>query len=488
MNLLEQIRKLVLLFLGLASVASGAWAQDTQEPQEPETQTKPKPAARGIPAITDPNATVENEQEPVNWQPDNSPATGLQAPGLGSPALAHSYWIPGFEYGSTIQSQTPVSPGQPVSNGWYSNNFVGGQLSLLEAWSRAQLGLNYSGGGVLTTDVAEKNGWFQQLSLGQTISLNRGQIQFFDLFSYLPQSEFGFAPGTSLAVPGISGTLGPEVPGLGATIAPNQSIYSANGPRYSNGSAAQLTYLLSRRASITVGGAYGLLRFTEPGNVNNDMALGSVGFNYALSQMDTIGIFYRFAGYHFEGEPQALGSQTADFVYTRKVARKLALDLFAGPQITDFRVPIGNQSREIGFSGGASVKYALERGGLDFSYSHGLTGGSGIFYGSNTDQATASLNRQLGRVWSGSVHFGFARNSALVAVAGTPSQPYDDWFVGVSINRPIGRNADLAVSYTPRFQNIGNSTCTGPSCISSSPTEQFISVTLQFHTRPFVLP
>jgi hypothetical protein len=485
MSVSKLIRKLVLLSFAAATIACGAWAQDTQEPQEPETPTKPKPAARGIPGIDDSNATVEdNQKQNVSWQPDNSPATGLQSPTLGSPELGHSYWIPGLEYGSTIQSRPS---GQQVSNGWYANNYVGGQLSLLEGWGRAQLGLNYSGGGYFTTDSLQNNGWFQEFSLGQTINLNRWQIQFFDHFSYTPESQFGFAGGTGLALPGISGTLGPAVPGLGASIMPNQSIYSAIGPRYSNAFAAQMTYLLSRRSSITVGGSYGLLRFTESGNVDNDMALGSVGFNYVLSPESSIGILYRFMGNHYTGEPQAFGSHTVNFVYDRKVARKLALDLFGGPQITNFRIPVGNRTRNTGVSAGASLKYAFQRGGIDLSYFHGLTGGSGILLGSTTDQATANLSRQLGRVWNAYVLFGFARNSALAAATSTSAQTYNDWFAGVGISRPIGRNANFSVSYTPRFENTSQATCTGLAC-SSSFTQQLISITLQWHTRPFVLP
>src|SRR5271169_3883889 len=122
MSALKQFRKMVFLILGALALAVGCWAQDTQEPQEqPDTATKPKPAARGIPGITDPNATVdENENQPTHWQPDTSPATGLSSPTLGTPEVAHSYWVPGLIVGSTIQSQPP---GQQVSSGWYANTY-----------------------------------------------------------------------------------------------------------------------------------------------------------------------------------------------------------------------------------------------------------------------------------------------------------------------------------------------------------------------------
>jgi hypothetical protein len=482
MSTSREIRKLLLLIVGGTAIAGGAWAQDL--PQEPETQAKPKPAARGIPPINDPNATVENgEYQTASWQPDTSPVTGLQSPTLGSPELAHSYWVPGLEYGSTIQSRPP---GLLSTNGWFADNYIGGQLSLLEVWSRVRLGLNYSGGGYFTTDSLQNNGAFHQLSLAQNFNLRRWQIQFFDYFSYIPESEFGFAGGTNLALPGVSGTLGSAVPGLSASIVPNQSIYSAIGPRYSNAAAAQTTYSLSPRGSITVAGSYGLLRFTESGNVDNDMALGSVGFNYAVSRVDSIGISYQFAGYHFAGEPQALGSHTVSFVYNRKIARKVALDLFGGPQITNFRIPIGSTNRNVGLSAGASLKYALRNGSINLSYFHGLTGGSGILLGSTTDEATAGLSRQLGRVWSGTVNFGYSRNSALAVAAGTSARAFDDWFAGAGISRPFGRSVNLAASYTARFENATTPICTGATC-SSSYTENMISITLQWRTRPFVL-
>jgi hypothetical protein len=489
MNLSKLFQITVLALLGTGPIAVGTLAQDAPEPQpqDSDTTSKPKPAGRGVPGISDPNSTVENEETPSNWQPDTSPPTGLQSPTLGSPELAHSYWIPGFIYGSTIQSRPPGQ--QAVSNGWYADNYVGGQLSLLAAGSRSQFGLNYSGGGYFTTDSLQQNGWFQELSAGYTVSLNHWQIQMFNYFSYIPESQFGFAGGTNLALAGISGTLGPTIPGLGSSVIPNQSIYSATGPRYSNATAVQATYSLSRRSSITLGGSYGLLHFTEAGNIDSNMVLGSAGYNYVLSELDAIGIVYRYAGFQFSGEPQAFGSHAVSFVYNRKVARRVALTVFGGPQITNFRIPVNDKTRNVGASAGASLKYAFERGSIDLSYFHGLTGGSGILTGATTDQANVSFSRQLGRVWSGDIRFGYARNSALATASGTPSQSFDDWFIGAGVHRPFGRNVQFSGSYSTLFESTAQPICTttGTSC-SSSYTQQLISISLQFHTRPFLLP
>ncbi|MGB2662587.1 MAG: hypothetical protein WAK48_01200 [Candidatus Acidiferrum sp.] len=480
----------LLLIGGVAVLASAVRAQDPQEPQDTdaETQTKPKPAAHGIPAIDD---TTDDNSPAPNWQPDTNPVTGLEAPTLGAPELGHSYWIPGFIYGSTIQSQPP---GLHTNNGWYANNYIGGEVSLLETWSRSQLALNYSGGGVITTDSSPntgQNGWFQQLSVGQHFNLHHWQIQWLDYFSYLPESQFSFGVGTGLALPGVNGmtgTLGPSIPGLSLSLAPIQSIYSAFGPRYSNAFATQVTYLLSPRASITFGGAYELLDFTEAGNVSSNSVLGSAGFNYALNPHDSIGILYRFEGFHFDGEPQALGTQTISVAYQKKVTKKLALALYAGPQLTSNRIPVNKQTSSLGVSAGAFFTYAFERSTFSLSYFHGVSAGSGVLVGANSDTLTSAFTRTLGRVWTGNLLFGYSRNSALDGVTATAAvSTYDDFFAGGSISRPFGRNVQISAAYTANFQNTNGPTCTGTGCNSSS-TQNVITITLQFQTRPFVLP
>jgi hypothetical protein len=481
----KQIRELVLLMFGAAAIAGGARAQDPQEPQAPQTPEgpgKPKPAARGVPGLNDSNTAEENDQQ-SSWQPDNSPVTGLQNPTIGSPELGHSYWVPGLEYGSTIQSR-PL--GQQATSGWYANNYVGGDLSLVEAWSHSQLALNYSGGGFFTTSNLESNGWYQQLSLADTMTFNRWQVQFFDTFSYIPESDFGFFGGSGMALPGIGGSLGPSLPGLAPSILPNQSIYSAIGPRYGNAFAAQVTYQLSRRGSITVGGSYGLLRFTEAGNVDSDMTIGNVGYNYALNKTDSIGVFYQFAGYHYSGEPQAIGSHSVNFVYGKKVTQRIALKLYGGPQFSFYRVPIGTQTESTNGSAGVSLTYAVKRGSINLSYFHGLTGGSGVLLGAETDQVTGGLSRQFGVAWTGFVNFGYSRNGSLGTAGGLPSPSFDDWFLGGGISRPFGRNVNFTANYSARIEHSNLATCTGLGC-STDYTQNMVTISLQWHTRPFVL-
>jgi hypothetical protein len=469
-----------VLILALAFGTVNARAQD--EPQEPP-DTKPKPAARSLPPI-DPGNPQDDSQNPNALQPDQTPLTGIQNATLGSPEIRHSYWVPGVQYSGTIQSG-----GYSTSNSssWLMNNYLIGNLSLLKAWSRSQLAINYSGGGFFSTNSTFGNGAYQQLALAQTFQWNRLVMQILDQFSYLPESAFGFGGGTNLGVAGVGGSIGPTIPGMGISYTPNQSIYASFGPEYSNTAALQVTYATSPRGSITASGSYGILNFVDPGNVDNDTATGTVGYNYTLTRANSIGTFYRFSSYHFVGQPQAFGDNSFNIAFSRKLTGRMALQAFGGPDITTFRVPVGGQSSKVGANLGVNVTYGFKNGGLTGSYFHGLTGGSGVFTGSTVDQVNFGANHPLSRVWSGQANFGYAHNTAVVS-SGAPGSPtYNSWFFGGGVSRPLGRNATLAIAYNANISGYSQSGCTTSSC-SSTLTTNYVTVNFQWHARPFVLP
>ena len=211
-----------------------------------EDSSKPKPAARTyLPPLEGRAEDLENDQlSASNLNPDIRPLTGVQIPTLGSPEIRHSYWVPGFQYGNFVRSNTLS---QPTTSGWNTTSFVAGTLSLLEAWNRSQLSVNYTGGGNFSTDKSQGNDSFQQLGLVQSFDWRRGQLSFIDQFSYLPQTQFGFGAASNLANPGIVGPLGPPLPGLQPNYQPNQTIFTSIGPRYSNSITAEIAYSIGPR-------------------------------------------------------------------------------------------------------------------------------------------------------------------------------------------------------------------------------------------------
>jgi hypothetical protein len=454
-----------------------------QDPQNPPSE-KPKPAAKAYGPIgaedQDPNQTPAD-----TLQPDDRPLTGFQQPTVGIPMERHSYWVPGVSYYNFIQSNGFSQGG---GDSWNSTSYLAGNISLLQNWSRAQLTLNYSGGGNFSTDSSVGNGWFQQLGATQTFLWERWQLTLLDEFAYLPQSQFGFGSGTGLALPGVGGTLGGGTTGLGGQFNPGQSIFTAIGPRYTNTFGTQLNYVLSKRSSITFGGLFSIERFVDAGNIESDDYTGNIGYNYQITRADTIGILYRYSSIHYLGLPQAIGDYSIQAAYGRKITGRLALQLTGGPEITHQRVPQGTNTQQqfVAGTGSATISYAFEKGNISANYFHGVTTGSGVFLGATTDQVTGSLSRKLSRVWSGNASLGFARNRSLVTGQSGSGRNYDTFYGGASVARPLGRNANFSLGYTAYLERAGSGICGGASCASDFTTNE-ISIGLSWHTRPFVL-
>jgi hypothetical protein len=453
-------------------------AQDqdqNQTPTQQEENTKPKPAAHA--PIIDTNEPQDTSTDPNALKPDTTPLTGVQTPGLGTAEFRHSFWVPGFQIATTAQNGG--------SHGdWFDTTYLSGNLSLSEAWAHSHLTLNYSGGGYFSTDSNQGNGSYQQLGLAQSFHWSRWELDFFDEFSYLPTSQFGFGGLSNIGTPGVGGSLSPGAPGLGGNFVPDQTVLTASGPRYSNSFATQANFLTSPRGSITLVGSYGILRFSGSGNIDNDDVIGSIGYNYAISRKDTIGILYRFTAYHFSGLPQAIGDHVFNLAYSRRITGRLAISLFGGPEITNFRIPIGTETDHIGGSFGASAAYGLQRGGVTLTYSHGTTGGSGIVAGATGDNLTANATRQITRQWSARGNFGYGRTHAFNG-NGVSTPGFNSFYFGAGLDRPLGRNALLSFGYTGYLVHQSDAAC-GGTC-SSTFTQHQIAVGFQWHTRPFVL-
>jgi len=367
------------------------------------------------------------------------------------------------------------------------NNYVLGNLSLLKVWGRSQLAINGSAGGYFSSDSTQSADSYEQLVVSQSFQLNRWQIQLLDQFSYLPQTSIGFGGGTGLGVPGAGGSVGPVIPGLGNNYVPNQSIYAAQGPRYSNASIIQTTYLLSPRASVTLSGSYGFLSFVDPGNVDNQMASGTAGYNYSLSRQDTLGIFYQFSSYHFSGQPEAYGNHSVNFAYGRKLPGHLALQAYGGPAFTTSRVSTNGNTVTHGLNFGLNANRGLRRGGVTVGYSHSLTGGSGIINGSTADILTVGFNHDLSRLWSAQVNGSYAHNKPIDGFGTSAAETFNTWNFGGGLNRPLSRTASLGIAYNATVTRYSSASCTTGSC-NLGQTYNYVTITIQWHARPLVLP
>jgi hypothetical protein len=454
--------------------------------QEPETEAPPKPAAKAYPPI-ELGDDQETDQGPIALQPDDRPLTGLQELTVGTTPEKHSYWIPGISYTNFIESSAQAQA-QGGGTNWNSTSYITGNLSLLQNWGTAQLSLNYSGGEAISTDSAIGNGQFHQFHAVQTFNWGRWRLTLLDQFAYLRQAQFGFGAGTGIAIPGVGGPLAPSLPGLQSGLTPGQSVFTQVGPVTSNSFGTQFNYALTPRSSVTIGGVFSILRFTEPGNIESNDVVLNAGYNLQVSKTDTLGMSYRFSAYEYLDSPQAIGVHVIQAAYGKKITGRLALRLSGGPEITSFRVSPGvvTGTQYIDGAGSASLSYAFSAGSASLSFNHGATNGSGLLFGALSDQVIGGANRKLTRVWSGNVSLGYTRNATLAGSNTAPNQVYDTVYVGAGVRRPVGRTADFTLNYTANIQTSNNAVCAGANC-GTNFTSHVITVGLNWRWRPFVL-
>jgi len=449
--------------------------------QAQEVSPPPK-TATAMPGIIGPDSSNgQDARSGLDVAPDQTPLTGAQDFTLGRPDLRHSYWVPGLSFQNSIQS--PVNS----ASDWVSTSYFVGTISVNATSSHSELGLNYSGGGAVTTSGSVGNGSYHNLAGSQTFNWGRWRVAFLDQFSYLPESAFGFGGVSSLSGAGIGGTLGSTVSGLQTNYSPAQSLFSGTGSRYDNASVVQTQYAINPRASLNATASYGFLRFAQGNSIDTNDAIFSAGYDYQVTKNDLIGVVYRFTNYRFLGDPQAIDEHVVNLAYGRKLTGRLAIQLFAGPDISTFRHAIGTQTDRVSYSAGGTVTYAFSRSAVFASYNHGLSGGSGLLVGSVRDDVAARFSAPLTRRWTANTGIGYALNTAISgSVPGTNSQGLHSLYTSGGLDYALSHTARFTINYTLSYQDATQPICPAGGC-GSSYTEHRIWVGIDWHARPFVL-
>src|SRR5689334_7237444 len=178
-------RKLILAsFTITLALLAGTLPLRAQDEPQPPVEGKPKPAGASTPIpVVNPGDIQNAGDDTNNLTPDITPLTGVLTPTLGSPETLHSYWQPGIQWSGSIQSSGYGQTQNSQNSGWLMNNFILGNLSVLQAWRRSQLAVNYSAGGFISSDSSQGNGYSQQLAISQTFHWNRWLLQLNDQFS-----------------------------------------------------------------------------------------------------------------------------------------------------------------------------------------------------------------------------------------------------------------------------------------------------------------
>lgn len=432
--------------LTLCALISRAQEVKPQKPITPanseENRSEAQQAAEGTLATQEPKVI-----------PDSRPLAGAQNLTLGTIGFNRTFLVPSFSVGMRVENANYSGP----SNGVAVQTVMTGRLDLNRKTGRSELILGYVGGGTLSRNHVYGNSAIQGLTVSDTTQLGRWSLLFGDQFNYISESPFGFGGAESLLGAGFGNIIGGAV-GSPASfrpdLLPNQTVLLNRAPRISNSAMVQADYQLDRRSSVTVLASRGILKFIDAGFQNGRNTLFQTGYNYTLNRKDSISVVYRLNVFSFSNFSQDVRDQSVQLMYARRIAGRLSFQLGAGPDVITFHSPLRGSGTVVNWTMSSGLNYQFRKTTAAFNFNRGVTGGSGILPGAETNQFQGSLGRNLNRNWDGSVSLGFSKNQGFrqTSSSANPISP-DTRFLTTHVSRSFGRTGSLFFDYTAAKQS-----------------------------------
>jgi hypothetical protein len=459
-----------------------AWAQ--QMPRDSQS-TGPVTPIQPLSPLTD--GSSGNQAIPVNTvltqggaqsgalpqaQPDTHFLSSAESLGVGSLRGFRRLFDPALSLSEFDESGLAAGKATLVSN-------LNGSLDMDEHWGAYRLAVSYNGSEAYYQPSYVGTHYIpsHSLSISPQVRWGRWTLQLRDSAVYSSGAGFGsvFAGGpVQVTQTSLLNTIQPS-------LAPNVTIQTGPARQLNNTSFAEADYAFSRRTSVTFVGSYGFLHFLDPGYINNEYVHGRFGYNYALSAANSVSLSYDYNLATFGGASNRMQTDQVQMSFGRKITGRLAFQLEAGPELLRLQNFGSPSSWQLSWSVFSAFIYNFRHSRYSLSYSHGVTPGSGVFFGSKTDTVTATASRELTRFWSASLNGGYALNKNLVSTGGFASR-FDNWFAGASLNRQIGQQVHLGLIYGFQSQTNGGGVCPVLSCgLPGSTTFRQFGATLQWH-------
>jgi hypothetical protein len=484
-------RKLSSAGVILSSVLLLGAVANAQSPNNGSQQPLPPLSPLGPQKTVGDAVTPGDSADGVSQQmiPDTRTLAGAQELTLGMSASGHNFILPSFSI-VTQAGTNPFATGAGAAShpGTLSTSYLSGRLGLNRTSERSEFLLDYVAGGNFSNDPLQGNSLIQGLESSETLRWGRWSLLLADQFNYLANSPFGFGGLGGLQNLGVG--LGNGVgssPGISSSFAPGQSIYINGTPRINNTGLGQTTYSLSHRSSLTFVGSYGVLDFMNSPLPNSNVASFQGGYDYLLSRQNAISVFYRFDDFSFSNQVQGIRAHSIQAAFARRITGRLSLQIGGGPSVQTYQQPVsgsGTVARPTVFT---ALKYQLRYTGFGLNYTHGLTNGSGILPGAETDSFSGMITRTFGRNWDFSIDAGYSRNQAIQqTLAATVGASPRTWFTTTRIGRRFVGYGAFFAAYNASGQSSLSALCTLPVCGINSFTST-VSVGYTWGLRPIIL-
>jgi hypothetical protein len=239
--------------------------------------------------------------------------------------------------------------------------------------------------------------------------------------------------------------------------------------RYMNGVLGQAEYSISRRSSLTFSGSYGLLHFTGAGFVNSTLVDAQAGYDYQLDPSNSVALLGSYGKINYTGTGNSTTDYVGAFAYGRKITGRLAFQVAAGPQEIQAASagPAGNFHLLFALVN-SSLNYQRRRSGVSFTYTRGLSAGSGVFQGATSNTIKGQANHNFTRFWTGAINGGYALDNSLAPAGAAKTQ--------------FGQHAQINFNYGASRQN-SPATCPVANC-GGTGLQQTFGMTVNWHLRP----
>jgi hypothetical protein len=396
------------------------------------------------------------EGEAVEEETDTAPLAGADNPTLGIRSELPNFLQPQVNFTQHASADGDFSDAR-------GQGTVSGSVELYKRSARRRFSLEYAGGATVYYDGSSDNRSYHQLRLRQTFQGRRWSLLVGNETSYYPEAPFSFMRTSGLVIGGTFNINGVSQT-FSSTFIPVQTIITGRSNRIATASVAQYQYLLNARSSFFVVGAYGIQRYDDPQLIDSDQTQIAAGYQRKLGSKDTIGVSYGLGMFSFSGGLSDVTSHTVEASWGRQLARRLALRVSSGEQISRYQ-EFGAQQTKVYWVFNGGLLYSMSRSTIGINYNRRMTGGSGVFSGAQADLVQVTFNRRVGRIWSMSTFGGYAHNNGLRnGSSSTTRRTYDSQYGGVRFNRPLGRNRNLYLGYSLSHQNYSTPDCTGGGC------------------------
>jgi len=183
-----------------------------------------------------------------------------------------------------------------------------------------------------------------------------------------------------------------------------------------------------------------------------------------------------------------IDSSVVQLLYGHRVSGRMDLVIGAGPQWTQIHDPLAGTTTSLSGSGRFTLRYRFHKASTSLSYERFNTSGSGFFAGGQTDVATFSATRPLGRKYSAQADLGFARTRRLQTVlAGVNANSFDYVFAGFAVRRQFSYNWGAFLAYQWNDQILDSSFCTPGVPCNRIAVRHVLTIGVDWHFHPIRL-